>query len=217
MEAKTYTGGNFNWVAPAYDALAFIVFGRRLQRAQTVFLDRIPPNAIVLIVGGGTGWLLEQILLNCQPKHVVYLETSSRMLARASQRLVRKALVGSVEFRVGDESSVKPDERFDVILTPFVLDLFSEQTLHAVFLPRLRAGLKTGGIWLVTDFVQPKIWLQKGLLWTMIQFFRLTAGIQTTHLADWQKQLAKSGLTCEERQTQVGGMVSVEVWRKIKR
>ncbi|GAB4043562.1 class I SAM-dependent methyltransferase [Spirosoma litoris] len=217
MEAKTYTGGNFNWVVPVYDALAFVVFGHRLQRAQTIFLERIPPNATVLIVGGGTGWLLEQILLKCQPKHVIYLETSSCMLARASQRLVRKALVGSVEFRVGDESSVMTDERFDVILTPFVLDLFTDQTLHTVFLPRLRAGLKTSGVWLVTDFVEPKIWWQKGLLWTMIQFFRLTAGIQTTHLADWQKQLAESGLTCKERQIQVGGMVSAEVWKKIER
>ncbi|WP_332369451.1 class I SAM-dependent methyltransferase [Spirosoma telluris] len=122
MRNRLYGGkneyrGNFDWIAPVYDTLAFIVFGHRLKQAQVVFLNRIPPTASVLIVGGGSGWLLEQILRKREPKQVVYLETSAQMLALASQRIVRKALVGSVDFRVGDETSLQPDERFDVILT----------------------------------------------------------------------------------------------------
>lgn len=205
-------GGNFNWIAPVYDALAFVVFGHKLQKAQTVFLDTIPANASVLIVGGGTGWLLEQVLVYGQPKRIVYLETSSRMVARASQRIIKNSLIGSVEFRIGDESSLKPDECFDVILTPFVLDLFSEQTLQTNIIPKLRNVLRTDGLWFVTDFVKPQIAWQKALLWTMIRFFRLTANIKARQLADWQKLLAGAGLSCEKRQTQVGGMVSAEVW-----
>ncbi|MVM30517.1 methyltransferase domain-containing protein [Spirosoma sp. HMF4905] len=212
MRAKTNAGGNFNWIAPVYDALAFCVFGHRLQRAQTVFLDRIPPNASLLILGGGSGWLLEQVLLTCRPKQVLYLEASSQMLSLASQRMVRKSLVGSVEFRVGDESSLKSDERFDGIFTPFVLDLFTEQTLASSMIPQLCNVLKTAGVWIVADFVKPKIGWQKALLWTMIRFFQLTAGIQTQRLADWQKLLVEAGLTCEKCRTQVGGMVSAEVW-----
>lgn len=214
MGAKTNTGGNFDWIAPVYDTLAFIVFGHRLQQAQVVFLNRIPPTASVLIVGGGSGWLLEQILRKREPKQVVYLETSAQMLALASQRIVQKALVGSVDFRVGDETSLQPDERFDVILTPFVLDLFPETTLASSFIPRLRNGLETDGLWLVTDFVNPQIGWQNALLWTMIRFFRLTAGIKVKRLADWQKLLAESGLSREKQQTQVGGMVSTEVWKR---
>ncbi|QDK80378.1 class I SAM-dependent methyltransferase [Spirosoma sp. KCTC 42546] len=211
----TGAGGNFNWIAPVYDALAFIVFGHKLQQAQAVFLNRIPTGASVLIVGGGTGWLLEQVLRRCQSKRIVYLETSTQMVARASRRMVQKALVGSVEFRVGDESSLKPDERFDVILTPFVLDLFSAQTLQTTIIPQLRTVLKSGGLWLATDFVKPPSNWQKALLWVMIRFFRLTAGIQAQHLADWQKLLSEAGLRCEKRQTEVGGMVSAEVWGQV--
>lgn len=205
-------GGNFNLIAPVYDALAFVVFGHKLQQAQIVFLNQIPIDASVLIVGGGTGWLLEQVLLRCQTKRIVYLETSTQMVARASRRMVQKALVGSVEFRVGDESSLKPNECFDVILTPFVLDLFSEQTLLTEIIPPLLNVLKSCGLWLVTDFVKPPAKWQKVLLWMMIHFFRLTAGMQARQLADWQKILSESGLRCEKRQTQVGGMVSAEVW-----
>lgn len=204
---------SFDWIAPLYDPLAFLVFGRKLQRAQTVFLGQIPPGASVLIVGGGTGWLLERVLTTCQPKHVVYLEASAQMAARASRRIVRHAVVGSVAFRVGDETQLKPNERFDVIMTPFVLDLFTEKTLLTAFIPTLRSRLAPGGLWAVTDFVQPQTGWQKALLWSMIRFFRLTAGIEIRQLADWQRCLRETGLTLQNRERQVGGMVSTEVWR----
>lgn len=206
------TGGNFNWIAPVYDALAFVVFGHRLKKAQIVFLEAIPADASILIVGGGTGWLLEQILRLCRPNRVVYLEASSQMVALATKRVIQRGLIGSLEFRVGDELALKPDERFDVIMTPFVLDLFSEQTLQVNIIPKLQSVLKTDSLWLITDFVKPSIGWQKALLWTMIHFFRFTANIEVTHLADWQKQLGDAGLTREQQQKRVGGMVSSEVW-----
>ena len=209
----TETGGNFNWIAPLYDPLAFLVFGRQLDRAQTVFLPRIPFGASVLIVGGGTGWLLEQVLTTSQPKQVVYLETSAQMVVRSSRRMIRHAVVGSVDFRVGDETLLTSDEHFDVILTPFVLDLYTEKTLQTSFVPALRSRLTPGGLWLVTDFVQPQVGWQKALLWTMIRFFRLTADIDVRQLADWQRCLQESKLTLQGREQRVGGMVSSEVWQ----
>ena len=206
------TGSNqFDWIAPVYDALAFAVFGRRLQRAQVVFLDQIPVGATILLVGGGTGWLLEQVLIRRQPRHVVYLEPSAQMIARASRRMLRRSVLGSVDFRVGDEQLLQPNERFDVILTPFVLDLFTEQTLQEQFIPRLSNALKPGGLWFITDFVRTQIWWQKALLWSMIRFFRLTAAIDARQLADWQQQLTDAGFMRRQHQPQVGGMVSAEV------
>jgi tRNA (cmo5U34)-methyltransferase len=203
---------NFDWVAPFYDFLAFLVFGHRLRRAQVVFLNQIPTNAHILIVGGGTGWLLQQVLIHCQPNQVVYLEASAQMLARASKRVINHNVAGSVVFRVGDEMSLKPQESFDVIMTPFVLDLFTEQYLQSGLIPQLQKVLNPSGLWFVTDFVNPRIGWQKLLLWTMIRFFRLTAGIKTVELADWQKLLAESGLQRSKQKGQVSGMVSTEVW-----
>jgi ubiquinone/menaquinone biosynthesis C-methylase UbiE len=207
-------GGNFDWVAPVYDAMAFVVFGRKLQRAQTVYLNLIPEGASVLIVGGGTGWLLEQLLKHYEPGHILYLESSGQMVAQASRRMVRKAVLGSVEFRVGDETSLRPDEKFDVVITPFLLDLFSESTLQTQLIPQLLHALAPNGHWLVTDFVPPAVWWQKALLWTMIRFFRLTAGIETRQLANWQKLLQAAGLVNIARKPQVGGMVSAQLWKR---
>lgn len=210
------TLSSFNAISPVYDALAFVVFGRKLQQAQLVWLGQIPAHATVLIVGGGTGWLLEQVLRRCQPQRVVYLEASEKMVARASRRIIRRAVPGSVDFRTGDETALKPDERFDVILTPFVLDLFTEQTLRSQFIPRLRNVLKPAGLWFATDFVQTRVWWQNILLWIMIRFFRITAGMEAQQLADWQQVLAEAGLVRSKQQHQAGGMVSTEVWKMIK-
>lgn len=195
-----------------YDLLARAVFGRSLERAQTVFLDRIPVGASVLIVGGGTGRLLEPLLTGNSFARIVYLEASARMLARATRRVLNRHVPGTVVFRLGDESALPADERFDVIITPFVLDLFTANTLRIQLLPRLRNALKPGGQWLVTDFVPAVHWKQKTLIQAMIWFFRLTANIEARQLADWQSLLAETNLTLQKRQSQVGGLVSAEVW-----
>lgn len=217
MATNPTNGGNFNWVAPVYDTLAFLVFGHKLQRAQVVFLDQIPAGASVLLVGGGTGWLLEQLLKRGSIRRIVYLETSRKMVARASRRMIRKSLLGSVDFRVGDETALLPNESFDVIMTPFVLDLFTETTLKTRFIPPLLNAFKPTGLWLVTDFVQPPAKWQRALLWIMIRFFRLTAGIEANRLADWQQCLLDANLVLHERRRQVGGMVSAEVWARTQR
>lgn len=203
---------NFDRITPIYDVLARAVFGRALERAQAVFLNRIPAGASVLVVGGGTGWLLEPLLANGQLSRIVYLEASARMLARTTRRVLNRQLLGTVEFRLGDETTLQLDERFDVVITPFVLDLFTAQTLRTRLLPRLRTALKLGGQWLVTDFVPGIGWGRKTLIQAMIWFFRLTANIEAHQLADWQPLMVEAGLTLRERSSQVGGLVSAEVW-----
>ena len=189
-----------------------VAFGRSLERAQAVFLGRIPPGASVLIVGGGTGWLLEPLLTTNPPVRIVYLEVSARMLACASRRVFHSPLLGTVQFRLGNEMNLRPHEQFDVVITPFVLDLFTAQTLQTRLLPRLRHALRPGGQWLITDFVPPVGRRQKNLIRLMIWFFRLTANMEARELADWQGVMAETGLCLQERQSRVGGMVSVEVW-----
>ncbi|SFC05306.1 class I SAM-dependent methyltransferase [Spirosoma endophyticum] len=209
---KPNTGSGFDWIAPVYDALAFVVFGRKLQQAQLTFLNRIPHDATILLVGGGTGWLLEQVLIKCKPRRVLYLELSARMVAKASHRMVKNGVVGSVEFRVGDVRDLPTDEPFDILITPFLLDLFPESTLQTDVIPRLLRILKPTSLWLVTDFVATHVWWQKALLWSMIRFFQLTAGIEAKQLPDWQRFLADAGLIRQESQPQVGGMVRAEIW-----
>lgn len=182
----TNSDSGFDRVAPFYDALARLVFGNVLNEAQAAFLPVVMPEAKILIVGGGSGWLLEQILTTCAPRKVVYLEASGRMLHRARRR-VRED--GRVHFRHGTERSLLPDEQFDAVFTPFVLDLFSEKRLVGHLLPSLYAALRPGGKWFCTDFFRPDTAWKAFLLQSMYRFFRLTASIEARRLPDWPRLL----------------------------
>lgn len=210
---------NFNRIAPVYDSLSRLVFGNSLRRAQTTHLALIPEQAKVLLIGGGSGWLLEQ-LLNCRPLvKVTYLEVSSNMLQLAQRRIKQqtpKALTG-IDFRLGDENSLQPNETFDIILTPFLLDLFPEERLNYL-MNRLNAALRPQGLWLFSDFwpaqTPAPVW-QRLLLKSMYAFFGLASGVEATRLPDFNAHFARQPLFLEASASFYSGLVQARAYRKV--
>lgn len=199
----------FDRVAGIYDTLAWLVFGNRLQEAQTIFLSCIPVAARILIIGGGSGWLLRKVLCLCQPRQIIYVEASVRMLAKARKTVQDD---GRVVFRLGNETSVRSEETVDVVITPFFLDLFTEERLETHIIPQLLRALKPGGLWLVCDFVRTSVWWQQGLLKSMYLFFRLIANIEARYWPQWPLLLKKKGLRLGKQQPMVGGQVTTGWW-----
>lgn len=188
---------SFSRVASFYDALAQLVFGASLLRSQQAHLSLVPDGARVLFIGGGTGKLLLPLLSQTRCREVVFLEASAKMLARA-QALIGPKHAGRVSFRLGTQENLAPEDKFDVILSPFFLDLFAPMLLHKIT-SRLHQALMPGGCWLVSDFVRlPGRGLRQALaatlLGSMYLFFRLTCGISAASLPDWQQHLAGLGL-----------------------
>src|SRR5690606_22865871 len=100
---------NFDSIAPIYDGLSRLVFGNALQRAQTEHISLIPPNSNVLLIGGGSGWLLEQLLTYSPLAEVTYLEVSPKMLQLAQLRMSKQDSTSpQIAFRLGDENSLQP-------------------------------------------------------------------------------------------------------------
>lgn len=182
----------FDRVTFFYDSLAKLVFGNAQQQAQQVLLPFIKENDSVLIIGGGSGWLLEQLLLKHQNLHILYLDASPNMV-RLAQKKTRMVLQNSqikVEFRVGTEQALLSSEQFDIVFTPFLLDLFPAERLKSL-MRRLAASLKPDGIWLFADFwpvTQPAPVWQRVLLKTMYLFFGVTSGVNAKELPDFAKQ-----------------------------
>lgn len=184
---------NFNFVAPFYDQLARLIFGKSIKQSQTWLLPFIPENATVLLIGGGTGWLLTEMQQTTKAGKILYLEASEKMLQRSQKRYASspKNSKTKVAFRLGNETALAPEESFDVIITPFLLDLFLPENLDKL-MQHLYRQLKPNGKWLVADF-EPKnathFW-QKSLLRIMVQFFKITANLQSNTLPDLEKAFA---------------------------
>jgi tRNA (cmo5U34)-methyltransferase len=207
---------DFSRVASVYDALAALVFGRAQRRAQQAALAAGLPLAgatpHILVLGGGSGWVLTELLRHCPDARVLYLETSGTMLALAQARLRRMApgAAAQVEFRQGSEQALGPTEQFDVIVTFFVLDCFTLTEFPAA-LARLQAACRPRGLWLAVDFRPPSMWWQRVLLRTMYLFFGLAVGLRARQLPPWPTALAALGLQNRYQKHYYGNFILCQV------
>lgn len=188
----------FDKIVWLYDALARLVFGDRLMSAQTAFLHRINPGSRVLILGGGTGAIVSALLALQPDCHIVFVDASQAMLRRARRRLRQ---LSDIEYIHGTENSIPDGHLFDAVITPFYLDMFTEDQLSAI-IPYIAAHLTKPAHWLVADFCsKDTLWKQIRLA-TMYTFFRLTTGIAAKSLPDWNRTLTRNGWTKLESWTE---------------
>ena len=189
---------SFSPVAAIYDFLSHLVFGRKLQEAQAANLIYVKDNSRILIIGGGSGWILQQVLQTTQNSIIIYLEVSASMLQKARKRNQKISSTNLIEYRLGTEDAIGQEEQFDLIIANFFFDLFSPDYLKGVML-KLCNALAPSGSFLITDFVLPEEstkakWQFELLFKSMYLFFRLTCGISATSLPDWEKYLRQFSL-----------------------
>ena len=80
-ESKISSG--FDFLSNKYDFLLSITFGKSIHRSQTHFLPEISAVQSVLLVGGGTGKLLVDVLDNCPKAQIQYVDISPLMIKRS--------------------------------------------------------------------------------------------------------------------------------------
>ncbi|HRI80474.1 MAG TPA: class I SAM-dependent methyltransferase [Cyclobacteriaceae bacterium] len=174
----------FDFLAPYYDKLTSLVFGGEIRRAQVHFLKSVPPCADVLVLGGGTGWIISEILLRQPDCHIWFIDSSSAMIDRARKM---NPDTNHVTYICGTTDQI-PQRNFSAIILPFFLDLFSTAHLSEVIGQiALASNIETR--WLITDFVNGGKWWQKSLLMIMYFFFRIICNIEAIVLPDWREVL----------------------------
>lgn len=206
---------NFNPIAPFYEASARLVFGNEHRRAEAFFLPQIPKGSRVLLVGGGAGHLLQALLLTRNPAAVAFVEPASAMRRRAAKRVQNEPGAAKVLF-LEKSGELRGQPAFDVLITPYVLDLFTEAQLQNDFLPPLLAALAPRGRWLFTDFVQTYSRQQALLIKAMYKFFRLVAGIPARQLPDYEAHFQREGFRRTAVQRFFGGLIESAVLERIR-
>jgi ubiquinone/menaquinone biosynthesis C-methylase UbiE len=204
---------NFNNAAPFYDRLSRLVYGRAVINAQVYLMQFIPVDSKVLIVGGGTGWILEEIT-NIYPSglNVTYVEVSAKMVAISKKR---NAGANKVVFINGAIENIALPADFNVVITPFLFDNFTEQTVQQVF-NHIRQLLRPGGLWLNCDFQLTGKWWQGVLLRSMILFFRIVCNIEASRLPDVETHFDEHDYKIVAQQTFYGDFIISKVWCAIE-
>ncbi|WP_299818898.1 class I SAM-dependent methyltransferase [uncultured Pontibacter sp.] len=215
----TLPDSGFNRVAPFYDSLARLIYGDALQKAQLHLLPFIPDQSKVLVIGGGSGWLLEQLILTGKQLAVLYLEAAPGMLTRAEAKYksITQPHACQITFRLGTEAALQPHEHFDCVITPFLLDLFPPKRLQQL-MQKLSAALTPEGRWLFADFwpvQQPAPWWQKVLTFGMYTFFGAVSGVEAKKLPDYSRHFQELDFREIATRPFYGGFVQAKVFERV--
>ncbi len=178
----------FDILAPVYDKLAGFFFGSAIRQAQFHYIGHIQPGWQILMIGGGTGDLAKGMLDRFQGIHITYVETSAKMVALAAEKCV--AYGDRIDFVQDTVDTIPLSFHFDAVITPFFLDMFSDNKVGKL-VEDLTRRLKPGGKWIATDFKNSPKPLHKLMLWIMYRFFGLVCNIQARSLPSWEKSLGK--------------------------
>lgn len=201
------TNPGFDLLAPVYDLLARAVFRKSIIESQTFFLDKIAAGSKVLILGGGTGWILEELEKRNISCTVWYVEISVQMLRKSRKRKIKNP----VHFIHGTMDDIPSRLVFDVVIANFYFDMFADQTLPGI-IRGISNHTQSSGAWHITDFVRTGVWWHTGMLKIMYAFFRVVCKIEARHLPDWQRHLENHKLVEVHTGKWYKGFIKSGVW-----
>lgn len=186
-------GNNYNTIARYYDLIHHLFYGRAEIHAQEELLNYVRSGDRLLIVGGGTGWILEKIAARFPSGlEITYIEASSRMMELSKKRDCGRNRVEMVTSVVEDW---KGGMEYDCILTGLFFDNFKEPHATAI-VKQLTSNLRAGGYWLESDFYYPrtrgKLW-QAILLWIMYVTSRAICRVEAKRLPDMDRIFSAEG------------------------
>lgn len=188
-----------------------MVFGHTLVDAQLYLLQFIPPGGRLLIAGGGTGWILEEIAERLPGSlEIDYIEVSARMMAAARKR---KTGAHKVTYLTMPVQHMPTAMQYDAVMTAFLFDNFSDSTAREVF-TAMHARLKNDGLWLYCDFLHTGGLVHKILLKSMFLFFRMFRSIESRRLPDMDARFLESGYRVAQQKKYMNGFVAATAYIK---
>lgn len=187
----------FNRLAAIYDYLLLIPPGRGFIKSQEALIPLLPQKKSCLIIGGGTGTFLRALIISGKVQHVVYLDISENMLSLASAKIKDLNQECLVEFRRGSFDKITKDEKFDLIVTNFFLDLFSLAELK-IWIRFIADKLSDEGLFYFTDLQISKgktfkTFMNNIYIKVLYFFFRNTTNISGKTLIDLRTEILQSG------------------------
>jgi SAM-dependent methyltransferase len=194
---------NFDRVAPYYRWLEKLVFGRALEQCRTALLPDVSRCERALCIGDGDG-RFTRLLLRAQPGMQVDVVERSRSMIRLARRR------SNAKFFHANALTFTPDDRYDLIVTQFVLDTFTSAEVSALVRRVHKAA--PGGLWIVSEF-QPVGSASRLLIWLMYLFFRIAAGLHVQSIPDYRATFAANGMTLDKTWTKWNGFLVSELWR----
>jgi ubiquinone/menaquinone biosynthesis C-methylase UbiE len=209
---------NCDAIAPYYSVLEHLSFGGFLEQTRFAFLEEAETSHRAILCGGGDGRFLARLLRVNLSVKVDFVDISPKMVELAERRVTRMGQVfrERVEFYACDVREFAPQHHnYDLIVTHFFLDCFSEEELAGVVSSLANWGTPDAR-WIVSEFREAEAPI--GRLWTRVVIrllyaaFRFTTGLRVTRLPHYEDALASVGYLLRCKKTSLRGLLHSSLW-----
>jgi len=204
---------NCDGIARWYRTGEYVVFGRSLEKTRLHFLSEMMAARNVLILGDGDGRFTAEFVRSNPQARVESLDLSARMIDLAKGRVY--GIGGAVTFRVGDARNIALNGPYDLVVSHFFLDCFTDAEVMPL-IKRVAQHCEAGARWVVSEFCLPEQGLIRIAGWLLIRFlylcFRVTTGLKVRRLSDYSLALSRHGFRIAQRHTSLGGLLVSEIW-----
>ena len=209
-----HSHNQFDLVAPFYPALERCVFGSDLNRARQAFFDVVVQADRILLVGEGNGRFLTLLLANKHNGCATVVEKSAVMIRLAKDRIRKLGEVGcDLKFIQADVREYNPADKFDCVVTHFLLDLFNPLAQRSL-IKRIGELTAPSGTWINVDFLPARTVRGGILMWLQYAFFRVASRIQARRCFDESAPAAAAGWTAAETISYLGGLVVAKRYQR---
>jgi hypothetical protein len=211
---------NCDLIAPHYQSLEYLTFGKSLERRRFAFLSAAVAARGAILCGGGDGRFLARLLLANPLVRVDFVEASSKMIELAERRIsaLGRAFRSRVLFRACDLRHFEPRQsNYDLIATHFFLDCFSQAEVFELS-QRLASWASLQAQWIVSEFQEaPGVFANlasRVVIRALYAAFRISTDLRVTHLPDYEAALAATGfrLQCDEHS--FAGLLRSSLWKR---
>ena len=190
----------FDFLSPMYNKISQAFFGKSLINSQKYFIPNLKKAKSVLILGGGTGEILADLMKFQISEYYYYLDISQGMIDRSEKLISEKFIenINQVRFDCGSYQNISVHPPFDLVITPYFLDCFKEKEVENV-INLLHSKLADGGEWLFVDFnVSNKSFISKISSYLIIKFlylfFNVLCRINVYQLPNFSKYFSEQKL-----------------------
>ena len=216
---KQRTIEGFNKIAPFYHAVSMICSFNRIHKSQIWLLSKGMKFSKVLIIGGGDGRFLLEAMKQGLSEQYYYIDISNAMIKLAQGKIEKQSnlSLNSVVFICGSYQDIPKNRKFDLIVTPYFLDCFSDDELFLV-VAKLHTQLTIEGTWFFTDFNIPeditRSFIFKNIIQILYRFFNLFCDLEVNHLPDFNKEFCKYKFSILHEKYFLGGLLVSRIYKK---
>lgn len=201
----------YNRIAWLYDRLSRSCLGKEFTASKYTYLERLQVGQTILILGGGSGENLPEIVERIGAKgSVYYMDASTSMIQRAKRRF-QGGIPLNIEFIHNADFSQLSTINPDIILTQYFLDVLSDKQLWVLFDQLAAIGDKHTE-WIFVDFyaIPEKQWLINML----IGLFRVLVDHPRKDLPDYGYFFDRWGWEEKEAYSFKEGFIHAKVFRR---